>query len=335
MAQRGYAEKLSLELPLYGDKGITVRAARAGKSVLVPDISKDSAYVSFRSKVRVRSELAVPIKLGSKVIGVLNVESTKFDAFDEKDKELFEILASHAATAMSNLDRAQKLDTLNEKLRVVGGLTRHDVRNKLSAITGNAYLLKKRLAGNKEAFDKLVDMEKAVQQTTQIFDFARAYEMLGAEELVYTDVEKTVNDAVSLFTNQNDVKVINNCRGLTVLADSLLTQLFYNLIDNSLKYGQKTTAIEIHFEKTDQDSLKLVYEDNGVGIPATEKPKLFKEGYSTGGGTGYGLYLIKKITEVYGWTIQETGTPGRGAQFTIRIPKANNHGKQNYQRARS
>ena len=224
----------------------------------------------------------------------------------------------------------QKLDKMNEKLLVVGGLTRHDVRNKLSAITGNAYLLKKQLAGNSEVLDKLGDMETAVQQTVKIFDFAKAYEMLGAEELVYNDVEKTVNEAISLFANRNNIEVINDCHGLTILADSLLRQLFHNLIDNSLKYGQKTARIRVYYEKTGQDSLKLVYEDDGIGIPVAEKPKLFKEGYSTGGSTGYGLYLIKKIVEVYGWTIQETGTPGKGAQFTITIPEVNKHGKENY-----
>ncbi|MGD0979543.1 MAG: ATP-binding protein [Candidatus Bathyarchaeia archaeon] len=66
-----------------------------------------------------------------------------------------------------------------------------------------------------------------------------------------------------------------------------------------------------------------------MGIPWAEKPNLFKEGY--GRGTGYGLYLIKKMMEVYGWTIQETGEPGRGAQFTITIPKTNEKGKENYQ----
>jgi signal transduction histidine kinase len=115
------------------------------------------------------------------------------------------------------------------------------------------------------------------------------------------------------------------------LADSLLRELFYNLIDNSLKHGRKTNRIRVYYEKMDQDSLRLVYEDDGVGIPLAEKYRLFREGYSTGGSTGYGLCLIKRMMEVYGWTIQETGTPGRGAQFTITIPKANKHGKENYQ----
>jgi len=60
-------------------------------------------------------------------------------------------------------------------------------------------------------------------------------------------------------------------------------------------------------------------------------PKLFKEGYSTGGSTGFGLYMIKKMMEVYGWTIEETGEPGRSARFVMTIPHMNLTGKENYQ----
>ena len=224
----------------------------------------------------------------------------------------------------------KKLEIMNEKLRVVGGLSRHDIRNKLAAISGNAYLARKELSGNSKVVNYLAEIETAVQQSAKILEFARAYEMLGAEELAYVDVEKTVCEATSLFANLKRVKVTNDCHGLTVLADSLLRQLFYNLIDNSLKHGEKTTGIGVHREKTSQDELNLIYEDDGVGIAFVDKPKLFKEGYSKGGGTGYGLFLIKKMMEVYGWSIQETGEPDEGARFVITIPKTNSMGKQNY-----
>jgi signal transduction histidine kinase len=81
----------------------------------------------------------------------------------------------------------------------------------------------------------------------------------------------------------------------------------------------------------DNDSLKLVYEDDGVGIPLENKQSLFKEGFSTGGSTGFGLFLTKKMMEVYGWTITEEGEPGKGAKFVIAIPKLNQNGKENYQ----
>jgi signal transduction histidine kinase len=66
--------------------------------------------------------------------------------------------------------------------------------------------------------------------------------------------------------------------------------------------------------------VKLFYEDDGVGVPEANKPKLFEIGFTTGEGSGLGLYLIKKMMEVYGWTISEDGEHGRGAKFKLTIP---------------
>ena len=224
----------------------------------------------------------------------------------------------------------EKLEVTNDKLRVVGGLTRHDVRNKLVTVKGNAYLARNKLSGNSEVLDYLKQIEVSVEQIVRILEFAKAYELLGVEELVYVDVEKAVNEAVSLFPHLKDIKVINDCPGLTVLADSLLRQLFFNLIDNSLKYGEKLSRIRVFYEEKNSSHLKVIYEDDGVGIPQAVKLKLFDEGYTTGKGSGYGLFLVKKMMEVYGWTIQETGTLGKGAQFTMTIPRVNKKGKENY-----
>ena len=223
-----------------------------------------------------------------------------------------------------------KLEMMNEKLRVVGGLTRHDVRNKLSAVTGYAYILKKRHGDLADVVDGLSRMERAVAESVKIFDFAKMYEQLGAEELTYVKVDEKLNEAVALFSGAIPT-IINECHGLRVLADSFLSQLFFNFVDNTRKYGKKTTTIRVYFEKADQDRLKLVYEDDGVGVTLENKQRLFKEGFSTGGSTGFGLFLTKKLIDVYGWTIIEEGEPGKGAKFTITIPKLNKNGKENYQ----
>jgi len=99
-----------------------------------------------------------------------------------------------------------------------------------------------------------------------------------------------------------------------------------NLIDNSLKHGEKVTQIRIYYKK--KKGIELIYEDNGVGIPKNEKTKIFQEGY--GRGTGYGLYLIKRMCNEYGWTIKETGKHSKGAQFTIIIPETSKMGALNY-----
>ena len=216
-------------------------------------------------------------------------------------------------------DSLAKIQELNEKLRVVGGLTRHDVRNKLSALLGYAYLLKKKHADDADVVDGLVKMEQAVEDSMKIFDFAKMYEQIGAEELIYVNVEEKLKEAAALFSGPIPT-IINECHGLKVRADSFLRQLFYNFIDNTRKYGKKTTTIRVYFEETDQDCLKLIYEDDGVGVPLENKPSLFKEGFSTGGSTGFGLFLIKTMMDVYGWTITEEGEPGKGAKFIIRLP---------------
>jgi signal transduction histidine kinase len=214
-----------------------------------------------------------------------------------------------------------KIQELNEKLRVIGGLTRHDVRNKLSAVTGYAYILKKKHAEEADVVDGLVKMEQAVKDSMKIFDFAKMYEQIGAEELTYVNVEEKLKEATALFSGPIPT-IINECHGLTVLADSFLRQLFYNFIDNTRKYGKKTTTIRVYFEKTDKDCLKLIYEDDGVGIPLENRPRLFEEGFSTGGSTGFGLFLTKRMIDVYGWTITEEGEEGKGAKFVISIPSA-------------
>lgn len=225
-------------------------------------------------------------------------------------------------------DAIGKVVELNEKLRVVEGLTRHDIRNKLSALNGRLYLLKKRFGDNPEALQQLKEMESVSQQMLRIIEFEKIYVQVGVEELSYIDVERHFNEAAFLFSDLKGATLVNECQGLMVFADSLLRQLFYNLIDNTLKYGEKTRRIRAHY-KEEKNQVKLIYEDDGVGIPGDVKSHLFQEGYGTG--TGYGLYLIKKICEAYGWTIEETGKEGQGAQFTMIVPKKRKDDKKGYE----
>ena len=285
------------------------------------DQSAAKGYVYFDTVRKRKDGLLIPVSVSAAPILVEGRPVGHVAMY----KDISELKETEAAMK----EMMQKLAAMNEKLRVVGSLTRHDVRNKLSIVTGNIFLAKRRLPDNPEVLDYLHDVDSALQQILKIFDFAHSYEMLGDEELKNVDVGEIVEKAVSLFSDLKGVKVSYECQGLKILADSFLERLFYNMIDNSLKYGEKITQIRVYCEKSKNKQLKLVYQDDGNGIPLAEKLNLFKEGY--GRGTGYGLYLIKKMMEVYGWTIQETGEPGRGAQFTITIPKTNQKGKENYQ----
>jgi signal transduction histidine kinase len=223
-----------------------------------------------------------------------------------------------------------KMKIMNEKLNVVGRLTRHDVGNKLMVIKSNVYLLKKQIGDNPKLAKYFEGIDSAINQSDEMFESSSFYEKIGVEKSSEIDVIQCFNQAIALLPDLGTIKIINDCKGLEVMADSLLKRLFYNFLDNSLRYGEKVTQIQLHYTK-EGDELKLFYEDNGVGIPEANKRKLFHEGFTTGKSTGLGLFLIKKMVEVYGWTINEDGEPNIGAKFTITIPKVNSNGKENFQ----
>ena len=308
---------------LFGYKPDEIRGKNLDEVVVPKDLMEEAGmlnrnaekgYVYYDTVRRRKNGLLVPVSISAATITV--------------DGQLVGYVGVYKD--ISELRRTERdLSIMNEKLRVVGGLTRHDVRNKLAAIVGNVFLIKKHLTEKHEAIEIATEIESACKQITRIFEFASAYERLGIEELAYVNVGKALDEAFSLFSDLHGIRVVNECYGLTVLADSFLRQLFYNLADNSLKYGYKIKTIRIHYSEKDQKELRLVFEDDGVGIPVAEKALIFKEGY--GKGTGYGLYLIRKMVDVYGWTIQETGEPGEGARFILMMPRFNNEGKTNYQ----
>ena len=215
------------------------------------------------------------------------------------------------------LEDVKKISALNEKIRVVGSLTRHDVRNKLTGLNNHLFLLKKKLKDNPDASVHIEGIEVVSKQIVELLEFTRIYEKLGAEQLKYIDVESAIAQASEL-ADLKGKQVINHCQGLIVLSDSLLRQLLYNLIDNTLEHGQNSNKIYFRYE-TGESIVKLIYEDNGVGIAEEHKKDLFKE--TNCAGMGHGLYLVARICETYGWSIAETGKQGEGVQLIIQIPK--------------
>jgi PAS domain S-box-containing protein len=112
--QRGFTGPVH-DLPIDGSRGgLIVKAARSRKPLMVDDVTKEKEYVEGAPEIK--SELAVPVVADDEVLGVLNVESKKTQAFNEKDVMLLEILASHAATAISNVRKRSQIETALERI---------------------------------------------------------------------------------------------------------------------------------------------------------------------------------------------------------------------------
>lgn len=99
-AERGLGEGVKEAMRLPVGRGITGWVAREGRPVLVPDVRNDDRYVEASPKVR--SEMAVPIKWGDEVVGVLNLDHYEPGAFAEEDLELLDAFGNAAAVALKN-----------------------------------------------------------------------------------------------------------------------------------------------------------------------------------------------------------------------------------------
>ncbi|MFC1544153.1 diguanylate cyclase [Gemmatimonadota bacterium] len=105
------------DLDLHLGKGITGAAAKEGKTVYVPDVTRDARYVP--ADPRIRSELAVPLTSEDEVIGILNLESMKVDAFPEEDRRVIEIVATQTAQILGKAMLYDRLATM----AITDGLT--------------------------------------------------------------------------------------------------------------------------------------------------------------------------------------------------------------------
>ena len=102
-------------IPIHIGEGLTGRAAETGKPVLVNDVSQASDYVELRPEVK--AEISVPIRYAQSVVGVLNLESTRVDAFTSEHVNFLNALASQAAIAIGNAQRLEEYKARGDLLR--------------------------------------------------------------------------------------------------------------------------------------------------------------------------------------------------------------------------
>ena len=146
--------------------------------------------------------------------------------------------------------------------------------------------------------------------------FTRDYQDMGVKSPLWQNVAEIVRTS-ALSVPMLDINLEITTGGLEIYADPLLEKVFFNLLDNAVRYGEHVTGIYVSWERRD-DSAVILFEDNGVGVPEPDKQAIFEEG--VGRNTGFGLFLAREILGITGMTIRETGTEGNGACFEITVP---------------
>ncbi|MGA2682077.1 MAG: PAS domain S-box protein [Candidatus Bathyarchaeia archaeon] len=230
-----------------------------------------------------------------------------------------------ASTRAAQLKDAERLATIGATAGMVG----HDIRNPLQAITGDVFLAKTDLTSLPEseeknsALESLQEIEKNVDYINKIVadlqDFARPLKPIVEE----TDLKRIIGDLLKKNGLPRNIKAtvkVENDAG-KVLADStFINRILYNLVTNAVQAMPKGGKLTIHAYKEANDVL-ITVKDTGVGIPENVKDKLFTPMFTTKSkGQGFGLPVIKRMTESLGGTVTFDSQEGKGTTFIVRLP---------------
>jgi PAS domain S-box-containing protein len=213
--------------------------------------------------------------------------------------------------------RAEKaMIEANRKLNLMSDVTRHDVLNQLLVLGGYLDLVNGNVSDPKIA-EYVSKCQDAVKTIRNQISFTRDYQNIGVHAPEWQNVRSIIARAQQSFLfagfTENPA-----CDALEVYADPLLEKVFYNLVDNALRYGGSITTIGFSCSR-EGDNLIIACVDDGVGVSPDMKEQIFTRGF--GKNTGFGLFLVREILGITGMTIQETGKEGEGARFEITVPK--------------
>lgn len=223
------------------------------------------------------------------------------------------LLVLHDVTDL--LHEKAALKKVNEKLGLLGEITRHDILNQLTAVTG--YL---DLALESEDIGEIRgDLRKsfaAAENVRHQIEFARDYSSLGRGSPQWFDLAAAAQSAL-VYAGQNGMQAGISCTGVKIYADPLIERALFNLAQNAVAYSATATEFRISC-MTAGDDLVIFVEDNGIGIPDGEKEIIFRRG--VGKHTGFGLFMVREILGITRMTIRETGIAESGARFAITVP---------------
>ena len=205
-----------------------------------------------------------------------------------------------------------RLRKANRQLSLLTSITRHDILNKISVINVILGIMEMKFP-DPAITEYIRTMSTVTDDIQSQIEFTRIYQDLGSHDPVWVHL----NSAIHCLNNPEKINLTINLQDLFIFADPMLGKVFFNFMDNSVRHGQWVTEIRVFAHESDTD-LTIIWEDNGVGIPADEKEQIFERGF--GKNTGFGLFLVREILWLTDISIRETGEEGNGARFEIVVP---------------
>jgi PAS domain S-box-containing protein len=323
---------------------LVARAARTRQGVLENNVRKTVDFLPHPLLPHTQAEMAVPMVLGDKLVGVLDLQSDKVDSFTPEDLKIQRTLASQIAIAIENARQyAEQVET-SKKLREVDQLKSeflasmsHELRTPLNSIIGFADVLLEGLDGDLN--ERMEEDVRLIRESGRhlreligdILDMSKIE--AGRMELRYEDVDmrQMANDIMAtaqpLAQQKNlDMYLDLDSRVTTVRADrTRIRQVLWNIMGNAIKFTEKgSVSLSMH----DQGShLLIAIRDTGIGIKEENIPIVFEQfrqidgGLNrAAGGTGLGMPITKKLVEIHGGDIWIESVYGQGSTFFFTLP---------------
>lgn len=203
------------------------------------------------------------------------------------------------------------------KRDLIFSITRSDILDQLAIIM--TYLERAQLKTTHEAmqmfFDKTIGSVESIKNQIA---YERALQNPGIIAPKWQSVNQAFAEALQMLP-EHTTEISTSVGNIEIFADPLLPRIFFSLFSLSFRHGGPALSSIRLTARRDTGVLILEYMDNGTGIPAGEKERIFEFGYSHDDMVS--LFLIRELLGFTGIAIAETGEPGEGIRFEIIIPK--------------
>jgi PAS domain S-box-containing protein len=241
---------------------------------------------------------------------------------------------AYAIEIFRDISHWKKVEELSiEKDRLMGILA-HDIRNPLTVIQSYAFLLNKNPDARIKSFVEPI-LRKAKLASSLVDDLLNAQAIEnGTVHLTIqdVDVESVLKESISNFSGPAEEKQIRlnlhvETPNVHMCSDPhRLEEIFNNLISNAIHYSPRNTMINLVL-RADDTAVDITIEDQGVGISVADQEKLFRafgktSNQPTAGekSHGLGLYIVKKLVDLFSGTIKVVSESGKGTTFILRLP---------------
>ncbi|MBI5882315.1 MAG: response regulator [Elusimicrobia bacterium] len=322
------------------EDSVAGRVARWKTGVAIEGpLQQDPRFADLPSHRSVRHSLVYPIMLKEDLEGILcaNRKENK-DRFQPQDLRHAAIFCSHVAQAIENAKLYEKLqEARTEALRLNAQkdeflyITTHDLKVPLSIIQGYTERLLKS-DGDTKVRDELGG--RILHNVDGMIALIRQILRKGQLESGEFKLERKPVDIADLAEDcLRDLELLATRRSIRLVKDNRLpkghqgnidpsafTEILENLVANSIKFCRPDDTITVSLECGDE-RLVLKVADNGPGILEDDQKHLFQRFHRGRGtqaeGSGYGLAIVKTLSEIHGGNVSLQSTPGRGSVFTV------------------